>query len=210
MKKCLVALVVILLKYSSAQAEVQVYTALVGGSTTMKETQVGASYNHESQFFVGHLGGAFGGGYVFTTNVIGVGFKGELAWVGNTVDRKNSASSDKSSYRFESQRLLSGVTLSLRPGPVAIDFEYYPWIQNMVSYSDQKSQNPFRKGDDLKGTGYGVGFAFKFFPPMRNFIMFRKLSYKNVEMDGVSKTLPNENFDLLKFDEVLIGFGSEF
>lgn len=210
MKKYLAMSVISIFCYSQAKAEVQMYTALVGGSTTMSETQSGTSYNHESQFFVGHLGGAFGGGYVFTTNVIGLGLKGEIAWAGNSMNRKNAATTDSVSYRYESQRVLSGLTFSLRPGPVAIDFEYYPWILNRVSYSDQKSENPFRKSDDLKGTGYGVGFAFKIFPPMRNFIMFRKLNYNNVKLDGVTKTLPDDQYSLLKFDEVVLGFGSEF
>jgi hypothetical protein len=210
MKSFLVAVIVGLLFDSPVRAEVQMYTALLGGESTMSDTQTGTIYNHESQFFIGHLGGAFGGGYVFTNKVIGIGLKSEIAWTGHSMDRKTVGSTDSLGYRYETQRGLSGVSFSLRPGPMSIDFEYYPWILSQVSYSDKKSENPFRKNDKLKGTGFGVGFAFNLFPPMRNFMLFRRINYNNVQMNGVTKTLPDDQYSLLKFDEVVLGFGAEF
>lgn len=210
MKKFFLCISICLLHSHFALGAVQIYTGIIGGDQFLTETNGSDIYNHESQFFVGHLGGALGAAYVATLGVIGLGLKGEIAWIGNSIDRKHSTSSDSKSYRYESQRGLVGFTFSLRPGPVAIDLDYYPTILNKVSYSDNKAQNPFGKEDNLKGRGIGLALAFSFFPPMRNFLMFRKLEYSSVDMNGAPLELPTELYSLLKFDEVVIGFGSEF
>lgn len=194
----------------STYAEFQAYSGLVGGATLQSETQASASYRHESQFLFGHLGVAVGGGYQFVAGALGLGVKGEVAWLGNTIDRKTEGTSDKTGYRDETTRGLAGVTVSYRPGPMMIDFEYYPWVNNWVNYSDAKSENPYRKNDTWTGTGWAAGFSFKFFPPMRNFIQFRRLTYGNTTMNSSSVTLPNSTWSVLKLDEVILGFGSEF
>lgn len=202
-------LLVFVLIHSQAKAEFNMYVGLLAGDQELRETQTTAIYNHDSQFFVGHMGVSLGGGYI-TPGFFGVGIKGEVAWVGNSVDRKLVDSTSSTGYRNEFLRLLSGVVVSFKPGPVAIDFEYYPWVSSNTTYSDEKSENPFRKNDNLKATGYGIGLAFKFFPPMRNFITLRRLNYNRVDMSGASADLPNDNYTTLNFEEVVFGFGSEF
>lgn len=203
-------LITFLVFSSVCRAEVQFYTALLGGPMSFTETQGASSYSHQSQFFIGHLGVALGGGYVFTAGVLGLGLKGEVGWLGDSVDRKPNDSSSSVGYRDESQRILGGLLLSFRPGPVALDLEYYPTVVNYVGYSDKKSENPFRKNDKWNGTGFGFSLAFKFFPPMRNFVTFRKLSYNKVDMSGVEVSLPSSAYSKLEFNEIVLGFGSEF
>jgi hypothetical protein len=201
---------IFLLLASSAYSAVNMYAGLLPGQLNMNEYESGNTQNHRSQFFAGHIGGAVGGSYIFTMGSFGLGLKGEIAWVGNTTDRKLAGSSTGAGYRYESQRILGGAVVSIRPGPISFDLEYYPSVTNYVSFSDKKAENPFRKGDELKAAGYGAGMSFSLFPPSRNFIMFRKLNYADVEMDGVKAVLPNSEFTVLKIDEVLIGFGADF
>lgn len=208
MKKYLVFFIILISLPS--QAASYMYLGLVGGTVAMTETETADTYVHANQFLVGHLGGALGGGLILPLGVLGVGVTGELAWYGNSIDRRHKGHDDKSSYRNEYQRLLGGVVLSLRPGPMELNFEYYPAMVNRVSYSDQLTVNPFRKGDTLKPSALGVVFAFKFFPPMRNFLMFRRFTYNDVQMNGSDVKLPTDVYSAMIVDEVVIGFGSEF
>lgn len=192
-----------------AKADFNMYVGMLAGEQALRETQASAVYNHDSQFFIGHMGILLGGGYT-TPGMIGVGVKGEVSWVGNSVDRKQVDTTSSTGYRNEFLRLLSGVVVSIKPGPVSIELEYYPWVSCNTTYSDGSSVNPFRKNDNLKATGYGIGLGFKFFPPMKNFITFRRLNYNRVDMNGTATDLPNDTYSTLNFEEVVFGFGSEF
>lgn len=187
------------------------YGALLTGSTSMTENSGGNTYKHENMFFIGHSGFAFGAGCSFTSGVIGISFKGEAAWIGDSIDRKNVSSLASSTYRDESTRTLVGAALSFKPGPISLDFDYYPYIQNNISYSDAKQpENPFIKNDRWKGSGTGVSIVFKFMPTVRNFITYRRLTYNEIDIAGAPVTLPSTQWSTLVFDEVLLGYGTEF
>lgn len=208
MKVCF--LILSLFSVFQARAEFHIYSGLAAGSTSMSEEQAPLSYRHENQFFIGHLGFALGGGYMISGPILGFGVKAEAAWLGNSSDRKPVGTNDSIGYRNESLRLLGAVTLSLRPGPVSFDLDYYPVVSNTMSYSDGKSENPFRKNDVIKGNGIGFSIGFKFFPPLRNFISFRRFTYNQVDMSGAPLSLPTDKWSVFNIDEVLFGFGSEF
>jgi hypothetical protein len=193
-----------------AGASVDVYLGLNVGSVLMKEENTGTEYNHQSSFFVGHWGYSLGVRPKLDLGKFSLGVVGEVGWVGNSMERKLTTATDKTNYRNEFRRGLAGPTVALNTGASSIIFEYYPWVQNSVFYSDNKTENPFRKDDTLKATGYGFGFNFGFSNGFASQILYKNLVYKEVMMNGLKAVLPNDQFKLLKVDEVTLGFVLKF
>lgn len=193
-----------------ASASVDVYLGLNVGSVLMKEENAGTDYNHQSSFFVGHWGYSLGVRPKLDLGKFSLGVIGEVGWVGNSMERKLTTATDSSSYRNEFRRGLAGATAALNTGASSIIFEYYPWVQNSVFYSDNKTENPFRKDDALKATGYGFGFNFGFSNGFASQILYKNLVYKDVTMNGLKITIPNDQFKSLKVDEITLGFVLKF
>jgi hypothetical protein len=206
------SLLVILLGWAPRTlASIDVYGMLNMGSLMMKEDVGANSYTNKSTFGVGHWGYAIGTRAKLNLGAVGIGVVGELSWIGNTVERKlDSESSAGPTYRNESHRSLAGGSVSINTGPSAIVAEYYPWVQNSIIYSDDKSQNPFRKNDRLRATGYGVGFLIGTAASTGYQIFYKKLQYKNVQMNGVDSTLPNDQYQTPNLDELSFGFALKF
>lgn len=195
----------------SGKASVDVYGTINMGEMQAQEDSAGTNYTNRSTFFVGHWGYSLGTRAKITLGSIGLGLVGELGWIGDSLDRKTSASGiSGSTYRNEFYRSLAGASLALQTGSSAILLEHYPWVQNSVTYSDEKSQNPFRKNDKLNATGYGFGFNFGSSNTSGYQLMYKKLQYKNVMMNGTSVTLPNTQYQVFNLDEISFGFILKF
>lgn len=191
-------------------ARIELYGGMNIGSSKMDESLGGSSYSHSNSFFVGHWG--FGGGSRFKLDFekLGIGGVVDLVWLGDTFERKQSNGVSDATYRLETYRVLAGANLSLAFGPLALIAEYYPYGQNTITYSDDKSENPYRKNDKLKCTGYGVGFNFDFGSGFGYSTIFRRLTYKDVEMNGSSVTLPSSQYSALNIDEVFVSLLKTF
>lgn len=193
-----------------AFARAGVYTGVLIGATKMDETLAGNSYTHANTFFVGHFGFAVGGKWKYELDNFDIGFLGELAWNGDSFERKQSGAIDGATYRYESYRLLSGLTSSLKFGIFSLQLEYYPWLQNTATYADDKVENPYRKNDKLTATGFGFGFSFEFGAGFVYSTVYRKFTYKNVDMNGAAVTLPNAQYSALAIDEVFASLAKYF
>lgn len=191
-------------------ASVDVYLGLQVGSQLMRESLSGETYNHQSSFFIGHWGYGLGARAKLELGNIGLGVIGEAGWIGNIFERKQSGSSSSSTYRDGFNRTLGGAHVSINTGPSSIFFEYYPWVQNTVNYAEEKSANPYRKNDTLKATGFGAGFVFGFNNGLASQLLYRKIQYRNVTMNSVAVTLPNDQYTTPTLDEVTMGFVLKF
>lgn len=193
-----------------AHASVDVYLGLDLGSQLMYETSGGSDYSHKSTLAIGHWGYSIGARPKIDLGTFSLGVVGEIAWIGDSTERTITTASSPSTYRNESHRGLAGASASINTGGSSIVLEYYPWVQNSVLYSDNKAENPYRKNDLLKATGYGVGFNFGFFSGMAYQLLYRNLVYKDVSMNGTKVTLPTDQYKTLKLDEFTIGFVLKF
>ncbi len=193
-----------------ALAAIEVYGGLDVGSMLMREQVGGTGYTNQSTFFVGHWGYALGTRAKINLGSVGLGVIGEVAWIGDSLERKSNEATGGSTYRNEFNRGIAGATASLNTGPSSIFIEYYPWVQNTVIYSDEKGSNPFRKNDKLKATGYGLGFTFGFSNESAYQLLYKKLQYRNVTMNGVEISLPSDQYEIMGLDEVTIGFVFRF
>lgn len=186
-------------------AYVQVYGIGAIGDAKATETSSGNTFVHTNTFFVGHFGIGAGTRLGVNLGSLNIGGIAEGAWVGNSFDRKQTGAVNDSTYRYESTRLILGATASLSIGSILLLAEYYPTVQNSVSYSDDKSQNPFRKNDKLKATGYAFGFGYLINSNMSMNFLYRVLTYDNVEMNGTAVNLPSTQYTTFVFNEVTFG-----
>ena len=79
-------------------------------------------------------------------------------------------------------------------------------VQNTVSYSDNASENPFRKGDVLRGSGYGFGFNFGVTNGFGYQMLYKKLQIKELEISGTKTTVPDDRYSSFGVDEFSLGF----
>lgn len=203
-------ILILICYYLNVFAKPEVYGGLGFGSVYADETFSGNKFAHSSGFFVGHFGFGIGGRYKFDFGRFSIGPVAELFWIGDTVDRKQDGVVNDSQYRYESSRLIGGLNLSYKFNALSVVAEYYPFVQNTVTYSDGDSVNPFRMNDKLKATGYGVGFMWEIGGGLNYTFIYRRLSYKDVEMAGTSTSLPSSRYSSFEFDDVLGGFTKEF
>jgi len=197
--------IILLFLVFESKASVQLYGIGATGFAKATETNSGNTFSHTNSFFIGHFGYGGGARLGFDLANVTLGAVGELAWVGNSFDRKQTGVVNDSTYRYESIRTILGLSTALNLGPMKVVGEYYPSVQNTVSYSDDKSQNPFRKNDKLKATGYGLGIGYSFASGFNMAVLYRILTYKNVEMNGTAVTLPNSQYTEFVFNEVTFG-----
>lgn len=204
MVSTLIALISLLLFALPTFAKIEIYSGFLIGSAKMDETQSGNSYTHTNTFFVGHFGIGAGTRIKLEIDNFSFGVLGELDWLGDSFDRKQTGVVNDATYRYESTRLMSGLTSTLRFGYFGIIGEYYPWVQNTVTYSDEKTENPFRKNDKLKATGYGLGFNIEFGNSGFAYsTVYRRLTYSDVEMSGAQVSLPSGQYSSMVLDDIM-------
>ncbi len=203
MKNAILALFLIAFAQTTF-AHIELYGSMNIGASKMDETQGGNSFIHANSFFVGHWGFGGGGRFKYNIDKFGIGLVTDLAWLGDTFERKQSGVINDATYRFESYRLLGGATVSFGIGSFHLIGEYYPYAQNTVTYSDDKVENPYRKSDKLKATGFGLGFNYEFASNFGYSVIYRRLTYKDVEMNGASVTLPTAQYSALNIDDVIV------
>lgn len=194
-----------LFSLTSAQAAFEVYGGLELGSATMNETLAGSDYTHRNTFFVGHFGYGLGFRWKYDLGGFAIGPVADIFWNGDSFDRKQIGVINDMTYRYESYRLLGGLATSFKLGALSLLAEYYPWVQNTVTYSDDKTENPYRKNDKLKATGFGFGFSYELITSFHYTVLFRRLTYKDVTMNGTAVLLPTDQYTTLTFDNVFFG-----
>lgn len=147
-----------LLLSSKAFAGAEFYISMPFGFSKMNETRLVGTAEHSS---ISDFGISAGARYHFEFNWIDFGVVGEWAWQGHTMDYYSTATSG--TYRIERNRYLLGPSLHLplmKTG-LAIEAEYYPLYNATITYSDDKSINPFRKNDKQSGSGWSAGLSFQ-------------------------------------------------
>lgn len=194
----------------SSYASFQLYGGMNIGSLSMDETSGANSYKHSSTFFVGHWGYGLGSRIKLDLGALKIGVVGDLSWNGDSIERKQNGVTHDATYRQESYRVLAGGTFSLDAGAFGLIGEYYPYVVNTVTYSDDKSENLFRKNDKFKGTGWGAGFQFAMGAGFYYSALYRQLIYKDIESNGTTLTLPNDNYSAIRVDDILVSAAKEF
>ncbi len=201
-------IILALLVFTFAQqsmAHIELYGSMNIGASKMDETQGGNSFTHTNSFFVGHWGFGGGGRFKYNIDKFGIGVVTDLSWLGDTFERKQTGGvTTDATYRFESYRLLGGATVSFAIGSFHLIGEYYPYAQNTVTYSDDKVENPYRKNDKLKATGFGLGFNYEFGSNVGYSVIYRRLTYKDVEMNGASVALPTAQYSALNIEDIIV------
>lgn len=192
----------VLIFSTPAFATFEVYGGMDVGSYSLSENNAGQNYNHESAF-LGHLGLSIGARYMINLGPFGFGVVGDVGWHGDSVDRKLAGSIQSSWYRNEQTHLFTGVSARIGSDNIGLLYDYYPSVRNNITYSDAGNQNPWRNNDVLTGTGYALGFAIW---KIHSFALYRRLSYKDVQMAGQAVTLPTARYKSeLLIEDVLAG-----
>ena len=202
-----ISLVLILFFSSKAFATLELYAGTSFGFATMDEFSPGYKYDHSSNFDMGLL---IGSRYRWQVDSWLLGGVAELGWVGHTIDRRSRGPDASKDYRIETQRILLGpsVAYSLIQDRLAIEAEYYPVYSTTVSYSDEKAGNPNKKGDQRRGSGWGLGMSFKFWI-CRVTGMYRQLQVKSAD-HGNAATSPVPTYGDFTAHEGVATFGFEF
>jgi hypothetical protein len=180
------------------------YLGLNMGSAMMHETSGGSPYTNQSTFLIGHWGYSLGLRPQVKIGQLGLGVVGDFSWISESMDRRLNGTGSATTYRNEFYRTLVGPSALLYAGNFAFVFEYYPLVQSIVKYSDEKSLNPYRKDNKLTATGFGLGFNFGFTNEYCYQLIYKKLTTNKATMNGVSVTLPNNQYERPNVDEVNI------
>lgn len=191
---------------SPALASVDLYTGFNIGALTMEEDGVAASFHHAETFFIGHLGAGLGAKFKLDVGNWGLGVVTDAAWIGNTVERTQQSTASSATYRNEYYRLIGGLVANYKMGGLSLCAEYYPFVENTVSFSDEKDENPFRRNDKLKGTGGGLGLSVDLGGIGLYQLMFRRLSYANIQTSGAALFLPTSVYSAPIYTEVFTGW----
>lgn len=174
---------------------------------TSKMTQKGSTpAEHTSALDFGLVGGVRAG----WSAGLDFGFVGEAAWKGFSFDRQ-LVSGGSAGYRVEINRLLAGVFAGVNLGasPFHLYAEYLPVMTSTVIYSDDKSENPFRKNDRQKGTGYGVGLGFRI-GGLTIQGTWRVFNWNDVDHGGAPSAAAADTYGVLTGDEMLGSVGYRF
>jgi hypothetical protein len=180
----------------------------------LKMTEKGTpEYDHSSGFtFLGGSGLGFGyrGGFDF--DGIGLGIDAQYGWKDEASGRKAAdGSGTNTDYDYQTFRLMAGPYLAAIFSPsFRLLVEYFPVVNSNVHYSDEKTENPFRKGDVLKGTGYSAGFAYHAPSLFSLTVLYRQVTYNDIQTNGVSHKLPDASFSELVNSEIAGQIGVHF
>lgn len=186
-----------------AQARSVVYGGANIGELTQTETSAGNTFRHSSTFFVGHFGIGAGFRSIFEIGSVELGPVAELGWMGDSIERKQAATTT-ATYRYEAYRLIAGLHVAQNIGSFKLIAEYYPFAQSTVMYSDEKSDNLFRKNDTLNSTGWALGGAYGSNESSYYTVLYRALTYKDIKSNGAAVTLPSLTHSSIQVGEVVV------
>jgi hypothetical protein len=192
----------------AAQAWVEIYFGTHAGNSQMEEINGGVKYDHSSTIM--DFGLSFGSRLRAPLGPFRIGAVGEIAWVGNSLNRKPTNDTAATEYRYEKSRILAGPSLGIKfSDSWSLELEYYAHYSNKVTYSDEKGVNPFRKDDKQSGSGGGLGLSFAS-GMFKITWMLRELKLTASDLGGYKDVDPLPTFDPLISKEAAVTFGLDF
>lgn len=181
---------------SFANAKIDVYGGMYFGDVEWKESYLGNNFEHGSEFFVGHWGAGFGVKPMLTLGAFEIGLVGEAGWVGDTMQRKQTLpAGGTANNRVEYYRVMGGASAGFSFGKsFGIYGDYYSQVENTITFSNTSASNPFRSGDKMKGSGYGVALKYSYFEKAPAYVMYRRLTYTDIQNGGTWINLPSTRY----------------
>jgi hypothetical protein len=100
------------------------------------------------------------------------------------------------SYNISLEQKLLGYFAGFQFGPSGIRLwgTYYDNAKGEVTYAEGDGANIFKKGDTLKGSGFGLGISASPYKNIRLFLEGRRISYNQLILNGTTENIPNSNF----------------
>lgn len=205
----LVFVILLLGGHLSAQAGVEIYASMPFGNSKMSDSQGSVTNTHSSTIFDFALG--FGIRPMLSLGRVSLGVVGEWAWLGHSLSISKSDATPGSSYRFERNRIIAGAAFAydFSGHGLGLHLEYYPYANGPVIYSDEGSTNPFRKNDQLAGTGFSGGIFWQI-GGTRITALWRRMTINKADMNSVSHSLPDSQYSTYVSDEMTGTFGYVF
>lgn len=166
-------------------------------------------YEHSSNkaFFDG-AGAALGMRLGVGSN-FGFGITGQVGWRAHTIDRLLPSTKSESCYSFSTKYGLLGYFVTFGGNNLSFLFEYYPINHAQVTYSDDKSINPFRKDNELFGKGWAGGISFNR-GVMSTTVLFRHREFNWAELNGLKHEIPDSTYKDFYTQEIVVQMGASF
>lgn len=183
-------------------------TSALAWGYDFKNTVSSLTYEEGDKIF-GGLGLGFGytPRYEFGNFSLGLNFIYE--WKEEAMKEKSS-SGDTDNFDFQYIRFMGGVHFEYKLAEsIGLVFEYTPYINANIHWSDDGSENPFRKGDNLSGNAIAAGLGFHW-GPVDVFFMYRQITWDKIETNTVSRDLPGSTYSAFKSNEVTSQLGITF
>lgn len=178
-------------------------------ATNMDEFYESKSYEHRAIGFGGGIGARLG----LRVGFLAVGAVGEIMALGSTFEKEDLyvGYTTGDSYTITTRQELGGGFLILKPvDSFYMSFEYYGHARNTLTWSDNYSKNPWKKGDRWRGNGVGFAAVTVLMDVIHIGLMFRYLTYKSVDFDTVNTALPSDRYGVvterIALTQVGIGF----
>lgn len=192
-------------------ASVELFGYFPVGYTAFSEISAGSNYDNNGAFPFGHTGLGVGSKVLWNLGNFSLGFMGDIAWTGDSIERTNkSGLNETSTYRFETNRIIYGPCVDINFSHYfSMVGEYYPLSTSKVIYSDEKAQNPWRKNDNIKSKGFGAGFSYSS-GSFKTTILYREISMSSSDLNSVNTDFPSASYQVPKTTEILIRGGVVF
>jgi hypothetical protein len=140
---------------------------------------------------------------------LGIGAIGFSQWESsrNTVTSSNESIFASTGYSNTMNRIGFGpmIIFSLPETGFRIMAEYFPVARAQVVWGEEKSANPFRKGDVFTGTGWGLGASYVFTKAFSLYAIYRSFSYSTAQLSGTEFSISGSRFSQLNSSGMHVG-----
>lgn len=161
------------------------------GDVSFNETDT-LKYEHNGSQYMFDLGMRAG------LNLFGLMLGGVASHSQIHADGRRVLSSDGEvrgrSYNNSLEQNIVGGFIGLSGKSIKIWAEYYKEAKIHVTYSTDKTDNPFTMGTKMSGTGFGAGIQVIASTGVAIGGLVRKLSYDEFSIEGVKHNLPDSQF----------------
>lgn len=192
---------------AGAQFTLEPGLSLSLGGNKLIDTRSAPTVNHSEGYFAVGVGGEFRAGYRW--DFLSLSATGFAHWEGARYRATANGSSIFSSteYAVTNLRYGLGPGLAFHLPWAGIRFltEYFPLATNEITYAGNAAINPWRKGDKLTGTGWGVGLSYQLVAQINLYVIYRSFSFFQGKIGGVSVSLPDGNFSRLSSSAAFTG-----
>lgn len=211
MKRFALFLLIFLSSVSRAEFILEPGVSLTVGENQYSRTVTGTTTDHKEAWVAVGFGGEFKAWFRFESFLLGA--SSFVVWEGAKYRATAQGASVLTSTEYAVTNFRYGLGPAIGyqlPFRIRLMAEYFPLLENEFTYSQGAAVNAIRKGDKIRGSGWGAGLAINLVSGFNIFAIYRWLDFTKGKLAGNSVELPNSEFSRFKSGTFLSGASYSF